>query len=484
MGGVSKRVRALQNFGSLGGRPKKHQIYTADSITGEHQQECFSFDNELVEDLGVNTLDGYSEYYLVDTDNEYNSDDSEVLVDIDFSTSIQPSTSLSQPNQEINAFAKLSWNVGADNHLKSARGQGVRTRQLKKQNLNHLARAASQHSQRIENFFQPSRSMQVEKLHNIHGYVISRIDSIIEELDIFIARLSNSRSVKSLAKADEERLRGFNIVRLNAVRDYFSNIRDKGCGKVQASESAALAHFRKGAYKGRVIRAFATFYYETGSLPDILQGKHIKTKSLIHDEDVRQRCLAFLRGTKPDKRSPYAFKMFVEQEIIPTVVGGYSKKKINESTITRYVLIYFCNPNMFSQLQNRWMHTLGLSFTKVLKGIYRDDHERGDVVAYRQVYLDQMAKYRSQMAWYEGDDLARREPDLSNGAMEIIPCWHDESCFAAYDGKKCVWLQDGEKVMRKKGNGKSIMVSDIVCQCHGPLYIVCCFFHFSFCLLT
>jgi len=51
----------------------------------------------------------------------------------------------------------------------------------------------------------------------------------------------------------------------------------------------------------------------------------------------------------------------------------------------------------------------------------------------------------------------------------VVQVTHDESCCHAHDGKKTMWLQVGEQLLRKKGDGKSIMVSGFMCPCHGPL---------------
>jgi hypothetical protein len=38
------------------------------------------------------------------------------------------------------------------------------------------------------------------------------------------------------------------------------------------------------------------------------------------------------------------------------------------------------------------------------------------------------------------------------------------------DRRSFVWVEDGQVVLRKKGQGKSLMVSDFLCECHGALY--------------
>jgi hypothetical protein len=108
----------------------------------------------------------------------------------------------------------------------------------------------------------------------------------------------------------------------------------------------------------------------------------------------------------------------------------------------------------------RWLRVLGYKHRRVTKGIYIDGHERPDVV-YRSDFFVRMAGYRRRATHYvdaaDGTRVAV-EPDLQDNDMKIVFVYHDESCFAANDGKRCLWLKEGEKVLCPKGYGKSIMV--------------------------
>jgi len=48
---------------------------------------------------------------------------------------------------------------------------------------------------------------------------------------------------------------------------------------------------------------------------------------------------------------------------------------------------------------------------------------------------------------------------------------HDESTFYSNDGKSNFWLAKNDSVIKKKGPGGSMMISDFRCACHGPLQI-------------
>ncbi|KAG5221653.1 DDE family endonuclease [Salix suchowensis] len=121
----------------------------------------------------------------------------------------------------------------------------------------------------------------------------------------------------------------------------------------------------------------------------------------------------------------------------------------------------------------RWLQKLGWRHTLVKKGVYMDGHERPDVVQYRNdVFLPQMAKYEARMVHYEGPELRQVEPKLADGEEEIIPLFHDESCFHANDQTNRAWLQPGEQPLRKKGRGRLIHVSDFINPETGRLVVI------------
>ena len=75
------------------------------------------------------------------------------------------------------------------------------------------------------------------------------------------------------------------------------------------------------------------------------------------------------------------------------------------------------------------------------------------------------------MATYEGINMKRVPPVLKVGKRELILVTHDECIFYSYDGKRGIWVYDGMMPLRKKGNGKSIMVSEFVSEACGRLQL-------------
>ena len=60
-------------------------------------------------------------------------------------------------------------------------------------------------------------------------------------------------------------------------------------------------------------------------------------------------------------------------------------------------------------------------------------------------------------------------PELKDGEKEIVLITHDESIFRANDNQKYVGVGKHEQLLKPKGEGRGIMISDFLCQCHGRL---------------
>ena len=102
-------------------------------------------------------------------------------------------------------------------------------------------------------------------------------------------------------------------------------------------------------------------------------------------------------------------------------------------------------------------------------GIYYDGHERSDVVEYREKFLEEIFQYEKYMAKYEGESMECVPPVLELNEKEIVLVTHDECIFYSNDGKRGIWAKSGELPLRKKGNGRSIMVSEFLTEAHGRL---------------
>lgn len=62
-------------------------------------------------------------------------------------------------------------------------------------------------------------------------------------------------------------------------------------------------------------------------------------------------------------------------------------------------------------------------------------------------------------------------PELNLTEKKLVLLTHDESCFESNDGTNVVWIEQGKTNLRPKGMGRSMMVSQFLCQCHGHMEV-------------
>ncbi|KAK9376167.1 uncharacterized protein V1513DRAFT_440909 [Lipomyces chichibuensis] len=129
-----------------------------------------------------------------------------------------------------------------------------------------------------------------------------------------------------------------------------------------------------------------------------------------------------------------------------------NKATISLTTITRYLQLW------------------GFSLKGHTKDIYHDGHERADVVEYRKSWAATMMNYRTKMREYGGEDCSEViMPNLQEGDKEIVLVTRDECYFNSNDDVAITWTAKGESIIKKKGQGLGLMVSDFYCACHGSL---------------
>ncbi len=117
----------------------------------------------------------------------------------------------------------------------------------------------------------------------------------------------------------------------------------------------------------------------------------------------------------------------------------------------------------------RWLHILKYKYEGYQKGIYHDGHEWEDIVIYQKEFLEVMKELEQWMARYKEEEMDAISLVLRPEERELILITYDECIFYTNDGKKKIWIPDGEMLLRKKGNEKSIMVSEFLLEACGWL---------------
>ncbi len=205
---------------------------------------------------------------------------------------------------------------------------------------------------------------------------------------------------------------------------------------------------KSSSYRATLIREWGDDYMATRKLPEHRQGKHVKTATVLTDENVQRQLRDYLRGLPDQKRNPKEFQEALNGFILDSIPGA-------KSTISL-------------ETARRWMHFLGFSPARTSKDYYTDDHNRDDVVQYRnEEFLPQMMAYIKRMAHYEGDHMEIEKGPENTNEDQVVLITHDESSFFANDGAPMIWMEGRKRHLKPKTNGLSLMISGFMCPCHG-----------------
>ena len=237
-------------------------------------------------------------------------------------------------------------------------------------------------------------------------------------------------TLRSQIKTDlKKKAKSLSLPHINQllILQNFATLRLKGLGRIAASKEIARQWHDKldgsSDHFARRIRALARHYQIFEQLPKERRGGIKNARSILKNETVCNSARAWLFQQEKGKVSPIKFKHGLNDIILPSL-GIFPSKPLCERTA------------------RRWLVKLGWQRTTIKKGVYLDGHERSDVVKYRQdEFLPQMLEYERRMARYEllGNDLTRIAPTLRPNEKELIPEFHDESSFHAFEHTSSVW---------------------------------------------
>ena len=346
----------------------------------------------------------------------------------------------------------LVWKAGAGSHLRAVYSGSSRTSKWRLEKHKNALLLSATSSRKITEFFTPNEN-------TADAVELSSEESRVQQTKMPLADalilLQKFTGLRCNAQV-EKRLSGvskYDFLRYLAIEKYLQLLHNGNGSSRKMSASIAIAseHFPKQncEHQARKIRNWADFFLKTQKLPVHRQGAHIKTKSLIHDEDVIRECRGWLRSQRADVICGSNFSLWIEEKL--------------------HVLLNLPKPIVVSEsTARRWMHSLGLTYGGFSKGLYHDGHEREDVVQFRHEFLDRMLYYETRMRKYGGDEMSDiTEPESTSKRLVLVT--HDESCFSSNDGKATIWFDQDNRPIRPKGEGRSIMVSEFLCECHGPM---------------
>ena len=100
----------------------------------------------------------------------------------------------------------------------------------------------------------------------------------------------------------------------------------------------------------------------------------------------------------------------------------------------------------------RWLNVLGFSRIHHQKGVCFSGHNREDVIAYRNDFLEWMEELDRKSITCEGTT-----PHLEVGEEPYIRVVHDESTYFANSDQSYLWGDEDTNVLHQKSLGALIM---------------------------
>ena len=272
---------------------------------------------------------------------------------------------------------------------------------------------------------------------------------------------------------------GLQAHRAHAIHGYLHMVAHNDRQRIDASERAAEAQGFAPKWGGRQVQSWADSWVTRGELPTSRKGKHVKIFTLLEDPDICAELRSFVRSNK------WAIDLvklanFTAQKMVPTAAKAYGTNLTSDELpkgLKRYLELELfprihtkATQGVSIRTARRWLHREGFRFTEHRKALYFDGHKRSDVVEYQQgVFIPQMKHHRCRIVEYVVGDVQKEriKPVENYVECHLVLASHDESTTQANDGKKKSWVHDNEHALKKKGVGRGIHQSDVICSTVG-----------------
>ena len=251
-----------------------------------------------------------------------------------------------------------------------------------------------------------------------------------------------------------------------AVALFVSYRRRQKMGVMDAAQEAASM---TGLGERTVRRFWKEWSDNGGSFDESEQGKFRRPK-ILDDDECRERAVEWIRlnSVKEGEANMTArsFACFVNDKLLPNtcLLPGFPRT-IGVTTA------------------RRWLCDLGLQYmsTHSKRGVFKDGHEREDVVQYRKDFVSAMremeATHPPPPLPSDGDtpgedmDKARAAAKDDGRFVEkaLVTITHDETTFHANDDQRYAWQEAGTNPLLPKSQGGGVMVADFIDEYNGFL---------------
>jgi hypothetical protein len=212
------------------------------------------------------------------------------------------------------------------------------------------------------------------------------------------------------------------------------------------------------------------------------RGHHSKVYSLLDDPKIKAELQAYVCSNKW-VMNPGKLAEFAKGNMLPAAADKYLRDVV-QSEMPKGLKKYM-ELELFPRIQmkvgkgislstaRRWLQKEGFWYISYKKGLYFDGHDRPDVVKYRQEeFLPIMKFHARRLIWFVIGDVDKEDLSiLPENYVErrLVLCVHDEMTAQAHNSPVKSWVFEDQHSLRKKGAGRGIHQSNIICSTVGWL---------------
>ncbi len=274
---------------------------------------------------------------------------------------------------------------------------------------------------------------------------------------------------------------GLQARRAHAMESHLRLVIKNGCGWAKAAKQAAETHGFAVNWGGRQLRGWNRQWIKERILPISRQGRHAKIDSLLNDPAIAAELRLYLRSNKW-AMNPEKLTQFTKNQLLPAAADQYLKQIVRKEMpagLKRYMALELfprihlrVGRGISLSTARRWLHHEGFRYISYRKGLYFDGHDRPDVLKYRnEKFLPTMAALRHRLIRYVVGDIDTVLVDSQRNFVEriLVLVAHDEMASQSNDTHDKSWVLGDEHQLRKKGPGRGLHQSDMICSTVGWL---------------
>lgn len=285
----------------------------------------------------------------------------------------------------------------------------------------------------------------------------------LEKSIVSMNRFLKSSGAKNLSPQDLKRHNAV-LSFMNLQKQQHKKTRPGKLVRCKLSLQAAESYGRSKWYS-EMIRKWERSWIQDGKIAEGKQGR-ATVRSWLTDEGLELFIREWIK--KNESITAYKLAIAVTEYLRSDRAGELMNDLIGRAISGDDEVEGHSQLNIRVRTVKNWLNKLGLVYSRIGKGIFKDGHEREDVVLYRQErFLPKFMGYK-QIAVRFTENKEMTKPDGVDSPVVFVT--QDESCFNANDGPTHQWMVKGEPPIRAKGRGKGIMISEFL----TPAGRLCC----------